>query len=198
MSTALIRALIDALRCLPGIGPKSAQRIAFHLLERNRDGAERLAGALVAAARKVGNCSRCRSFADAPTCAICAGPRRDHALLCVVESPADVAAIEQAGSYDGLYFVLMGRLSPIDGVGPRDIGLDLLARRLDEGEVKEIILAMGTTLEGEATAHYVAELARARALRVSRIACGVPLGGELEYVDGSTLAHAIRGRRDWQ
>lgn len=190
--------LIDALRCLPGIGPKSAQRIAFHLLERNRAGAERLAGALMAAAREVGNCSRCRNFTDAAVCAICASVRRDRGTLCVVESPADVAAIEHAGSYDGLFFVLMGRLSPIDGIGPDELGLDLLARRLEEGEVREVILATATTPEGEATAHYVAGLAQERGVRVTRIAYGVPLGGELEYVDGGTLAHAISGRREWR
>ncbi|MGE0387918.1 MAG: recombination mediator RecR [Gammaproteobacteria bacterium] len=194
----LIGELIDALRALPGVGPKSAQRIAFHLLERDRDGAERLAGALVAAARGVGHCSACRNFCERDLCAICASPRRDRATLCVVESPADVAAIEHAGSFDGLYFVLMGRLSPLDGIGPESIGLDALARRLDAGEVQEIILATGTTIEGEATANYVGELARAHQLRVSRIAYGVPLGGELEFVDGSTLAHAIRGRRAWR
>ncbi len=194
----LIDELIDALRRMPGVGPKSAQRIAFHLLERDRAGGERLAAALAAAMRGVGNCAQCRNFSESPVCPLCASARRDRGLLCVVESPTDVSAIEQAGSFDGSYFVLMGRLSPLDGIGPEDVGLDLLEQRLAGGEVREIVLATGTTLEGEATAHYVAEMARAHGLRVSRIAYGVPLGGELEYVDGSTLAHAIRGRRDWQ
>jgi recombination protein RecR len=194
----LIEQLIEALRCLPGIGPKSAQRITYHLLERDRAGAERLAGALTEAVRRVGHCRECRNFCEDPVCALCRNPRRDRTLLCVVESPADVAAIEQAGSFDGLYYVLMGRLSPLDGVGPTELGLDALGARLAAHEVKELILATGTTLEGEATAHYLAELGREHGLRVSRIAYGIPLGGELEYVDGSTLTHALRGRREWQ
>ncbi|MCC7413781.1 MAG: recombination protein RecR [Gammaproteobacteria bacterium] len=194
----LIEQLIEALRCLPGVGPKSAQRIAFHLLERDRTGAERLAQTLVAAVRDVGHCALCRNFSEATVCAICQSSKRDRSTLCVVETPADVIAIEHAGSFDGVYFVLMGHLSPLDGVGPDALGLDRLEQRFGEGEVREVILAMGTTLEGEATAHYVAELARDKGLTVSRIAYGVPLGGELEYVDGSTLAHAIRGRREWR
>lgn len=196
MGHSLIDQLIDALRCLPGVGPKSAQRMTFYLLEKNREGARRLAHALVAAADRIGNCQRCRSLSETELCYLCANERRDQSVVCVVETPADVIAIEQTTAYRGLYFVLMGHLSPLDGIGPDDIGLDLLARRLDAETVRELILATNPTVEGEATAHYIGELARARNIRATRIAHGVPLGGELEYVDGGTLAHALTGRRE--
>ena len=192
----LIGRLMEAFRVLPGVGPKSAQRMAYHLLERDRDGARRLAQALLEAAERVGHCEECRTFSEEARCPICAGARRDRATLCVVETPADVFAIEQSAGYGGLYFVLMGHLSPLDGIGPAELGLDQLERRFDGGEVREVILATNPTVEGEATAHYIGELARARGLKVTRIAHGVPLGGELEYVDGGTLAHAFAGRRE--
>ena len=192
----LLDQLIQALRCLPGVGPKTAQRMAFHLLERDRPGARRLAETLVNAADKVGHCERCRNFSEVSLCRICGSDRRDRTQLCVVESPADVSAIEQSSDYRGLYFVLMGRMSPLDGIRPEDIGIDRLAARLDEGEVAEIILATGTTVEGEATAHYIGSMAQKRNIRATRIAHGVPLGGELGYVDGGTLSHALATRRD--
>lgn len=195
-TSPLIEQLVNALRALPGIGPKSAQRIAFNLLERNRTGARRLADSLIQAVEKVGNCKRCRTLTESEVCGVCAHARRNRALLCVVESPSDVHAIEQVATFDGLYFVLMGRLSPLDGIGPDDIGMPQLAARLAEGEVREIVLATNSTVEGEATAHYIAELARASGVRTTRIAQGIPLGGELEYTDGSTLAHALLGRRE--
>jgi recombination protein RecR len=190
---SLVR-LIEALRCLPGVGPKSAQRMAFHLLEKDRNGASALADALQKAASGVSRCQRCRMFADADLCPICASPVRDRSLLCVVESPADVAAIEQSGSYRGVYFVLMGHLSPLDGIGPDELGFAELDALLAEGGVKEAILATGTTVEGDATAHVIAELTLRHKVKASRIAHGVPVGGELEYVDGGTLAHALAGR----
>ena len=190
---SLIR-LIEALRCLPGVGPKSAQRMAFHLLEKDRDGAALLSDALQKAATGVGRCRRCRMFADAELCPICASMSRDRGLLCVVESPADVAAIEQSGSYRGTYFVLMGHLSPLDGIGPDELGFNELDAVLAGGEVQEVILATNTTVEGEATAHVIAEMAGRLKVKTSRIAHGVPVGGELEYVDGGTLAHALAGR----
>jgi recombination protein RecR len=186
--------LIEALRCLPGVGPKSAQRMAFHLLERDRNGAKLLASSITQANERIGQCKRCRMFAETELCPTCTSPKRDRALLCVVESPADVVAVEQSGSYRGTYFVLMGHLSPLDGVGPEQLGLTQLDSLLREGEVQEIILATNPTVEGAATAHYIAELARARNIKATRIAHGVPVGGELEYVDGGTLAHAIAGR----
>ena len=195
-TSPLIEQLVTALRALPGIGPKSAQRIAFNLLERNRLGARRLADSLIQAVEKVGNCKRCRTLTETEVCGMWAQARRNRALLCVVESPSDVQAIEQVATFDGLYFVLMGRLSPLDGIGPDDIGMPQLAARLAEGEVREIVLATNSTVEGEATAHYIAELARAAGVRTTRIAQGIPLGGELEYTDGSTLAHALLGRRE--
>jgi recombination protein RecR len=194
-SSPIIQELIEALRCLPGVGPKSAQRMAYHLLERDRNGAQRLAHALVEAADKIGHCEQCRTFSETPVCRICASNQRDRGLLCIVESPADATAIEQATGYRGLYFVLMGHLSPLDGIGPEDIGLHLLAERLDAGEVQEVIIATNPTVEGEATAHYISEMVHKRNLSVSRIAHGVPLGGELEYVDNQTLQHAFSGRR---
>ncbi|HVN41652.1 MAG TPA: recombination mediator RecR [Steroidobacteraceae bacterium] len=186
--------LIEALRCLPGVGPKSAQRMAFHLLERDRDGGREIGAALGAALERLGHCQRCRMFAEGELCPVCAATNRDRALLCVVESPADVVAIEQSGSYRGCYFVLMGHLSPLDGVGPAELGIEALERLLEGGEVREVILATNPTVEGEATAHFLAEVATRRGLRASRIAHGVPMGGELEYVDGGTLAHALAGR----
>jgi recombination protein RecR len=186
--------LIEALRALPGVGPKSAQRMAFHLIERDRQAIKTLANALTQAEEKIGQCKRCRMFAETELCPTCASPRRERALLCVVESPADVVAVEQSGSYRGTYFVLMGHLSPLDGIGPEQLGLPQLDELLKQGGVQEIILATNPTVEGAATAHYIAELARTRNIKATRIAHGVPVGGELEYVDGGTLAHAIAGR----
>jgi recombination protein RecR len=190
-----LEALVDALRCLPGVGPKSAQRMALHLLERDREGAQALAVALGEAAERVGRCQRCRNLTETPVCAICEDPRREATLLCVVETPADVLAIEQAGGYRGRYFVLMGHLSPIDSIGPEDIGLDRLQALVQEQGIEEVILATNPTAEGEATAWYLTDLLAADGVRMSRIAHGVPLGGELEYVDGSTLMHAFSGRQ---
>ena len=187
--------LVAALRVLPGVGPRSAQRMAYHLLQHERAGGEELAQALVAALASVRRCIRCNNFSEEEVCALCASPRRDASLLCVVETPADLATVEQTLSYSGMYFVLMGRLSPLDGVGPRDIGLDRLLERATGGEVQEVILATNFTNEGEATAHYIAEMLRERGVRASRIARGVPLGGELEYVDAGTISHALLDRR---
>ncbi len=192
----LIEQLVIALKCLPGIGPKSAQRIAFHLLERDRDGARTLASALIRASDEVGNCNQCRTLTENEQCKICASKQRDRSLLCVVETPADVAAVEQTASYRGLYFVLMGHLSPLDGIGVDELGLPLLADRLDQSETKEVILATNSTVEGEATAYYIAEMAKSRNVKTTRLAQGVPMGGELEYVDGGTLAHALSDRRE--
>lgn len=194
---SLIGELMQALRCLPGVGPKSAQRITYHLLQRNRDGARRLARALAAAAEHVGHCQLCRNFTERELCALCASAQRDRSQLCVVESPADVFALEQATGYRGLYFVLMGHLSPLDGIGPAELGLDRLGARLDGREVGEVILATNPTVEGEATAHYIGEMVHARGIKASRIAHGVPLGGELEYIDGGTLSHALAGRKSF-
>ncbi len=193
--TPLLQRLIDALRCLPGVGPKSAQRMAFHILERDRDGGRGLAALLAEAVERVGHCARCRTLTEHEICHLCANPRRDDRLLCVVETPTDVLAIEQATGYQGRYFVLGGRLSPLDGIGPTELGLDVLEARLDAAPLDELILATNPTVEGEATAHYLGEMARERGIRTTRIAHGVPLGGELEYVDGGTLAHAFSGRR---
>ena len=180
---------------MPGIGQKSAQRIAFHLLERDRNGAMDLSAALAEAAEGIGHCSRCRMFTESDLCSLCSASGRDSSQLCVVESPADVMAIEDATGFRGLYFVLMGHLSPLDGIGPEELGLSKLEKWLLEGEVKELIIATNPTVEGDATAHYLADLALRKAVTVSRIAHGVPLGGELEYVDGGTLSHAFYGRR---
>ena len=188
-------ALIESLRCLPGVGPKSAQRMALHLLERDRDGARLLSRSLATAAEKVGNCERCRNLSEDPLCGICADTRRDASTVCVVETPGDILAIEQAGGYRGRYFVLMGHLSPIDGIGPEEIGLDELERQARESSFEEVILATNPTAEGEATAYYLTRMLEPLVPRISRIAHGVPLGGELEYVDGSTLAHAFSGRQ---
>lgn len=190
----LVTRLVDALRCLPGVGPKSAQRMAFHLLERDRDGARALAESLLQAVEKVGHCESCRMLTEEALCWICKGSSRDTSMLCVVETPADVMAVEQSAGYSGLYFVLMGHLSPLDGVGPDQLGIDLLEERLDNGSVKEVILATNPTVEGEATAHYISDLAGQRGIRSTRIAHGVPVGGELEFVDGGTLSHALAGR----
>ena len=187
--------LIDALRVLPGVGPRSAQRMAYYLLQRDRSGAEQLARALSEALTRVRHCALCNNYTEDEICALCRSPRRDRTQLCVVETPADLAMVEQTSAYAGMYFVLMGRLSPLDGVGPRDIGLEKLLARATEGEVAEVVLATNFTNEGEATAHYVAELLRSRNVRVSRIARGVPLGGELEYVDAGTLSQALLDRR---
>lgn len=193
-----ISELIQALRVLPGVGPKSAQRMAFQLLERQREGGVRLAQALLYATEHVGHCQRCRTLTERELCSLCAQPqRRDSGLLCVVETPADVLAIEQTGQYQGQYFVLMGHLSPLDGIGPEEIGLDVLAKRLQQETISEIILATNPTVEGEATAHYIADLARQLAIKTSRIAHGVPVGGELEYVDQATLGHAFSGRKSF-
>ena len=191
----LLVQLIDALRCMPGIGRKSAQRIAFHLLERDRDGASQLSVALSQAVQGIGHCERCRMLSEHELCAICSASGRDATQLCIVESPADVMAIEEATGYRGNYFVLMGHLSPLDGIGPQELGLSVLEQRLSEGGIEELIIATNPTVEGDATAHYLADLAERRNVKASRIAHGVPLGGELEYVDGGTLSHAFYGRR---
>jgi recombination protein RecR len=190
-----LQSLIDALRCLPGVGPKSAQRMTLHLLERDREAALKLSSALREAVERIGHCRLCRNFTELDTCEICADPKRDHSVVCVVETPADVLAIEQSGSFRGLYFVLMGRLSPIDGIGPAELGLDIFQQRVVEAGMEEVILATNPTVEGEATAYYLIDLLQPHGVRVSRIAHGVPLGGELEFVDGTTLAHALSGRR---
>lgn len=192
----LLSQLMESLRCLPGVGQKSAQRMAYHLLERNREGGMRLAAALQESLKRIGHCEQCRDFTEQACCAICASPARDPAQLCVVETPADRLVIEQATGYRGLYFILQGRLSPLDGIGPRELGLDKLAKRLAEGSVTEMIIATNPTVEGEATAHYLAQLARQFEVKPSRLAHGVPIGGELEYVDRGTLAHAFGTRID--
>ncbi|MDV6320168.1 recombination mediator RecR [Chromohalobacter sp. HP20-39] len=190
----LVDQLLETLRVLPGVGPKTAQRMALHLLERDRDGGRRLVASLGEALEQVGYCQRCRTLTETPLCTICEDARRDEGLLCVVESPADMLAIEQAGGYHGHYFVLHGHLSPLDGIGPEDIGLDQLDERLANGAIEELILATNPTVEGEATAHYIAEQLRGTGVRLSRLAYGVPMGGELEYVDGGTLSRAFNGR----
>ena len=193
--TPALARLIDALRVLPGVGPKSAQRMAFHLLQDGRDGARALTASLEAALEKVGRCRRCRMLTESEFCFICSTPKRDASLMCVVESPADVVAIEQSGGYRGRYFVLMGHLSPLDGIGPEQLGIREFEASLEEGEIAEVILATNPTVEGEATAHFLSELVRQRGLKATRIAHGVPIGGELEYIDGGTLAHALAGRQ---
>ena len=187
--------LTQALRCLPSVGPKAAQRMALHLLQHDRDGAQRLGRALAAATSKIQHCERCNTFTEDAICALCRSGKRDAAQLCVVETPADLLMIEHTQAYSGLYFVLMGRLSPLDGIGPKEIRLDRLLKRALEGDVKEVVLATNFTNEGEATAHYIGELLGARGLKVTRLARGVPVGGELEYVDSGTLAQALRERR---
>jgi recombination protein RecR len=190
-----LAALIEALRALPGVGPKSAQRMAFHLLQDARPAAQTLAATLQRALERVNRCRQCRMLTEADLCDICASTQRDPALLCVVESPADVVAIELSGGYRGRYFVLMGHLSPLDGIGPEQLGGAQFAALLAAGEVREVILATNSTVEGEATAHFLGQLVRQRGIKASRIAHGVPMGGELEYIDGGTLAHAMAGRQ---
>ena len=196
MTASLLEQLIDAFRVLPGVGQKTAQRMAYHVLERDREGGQRLANALADAVERVGHCERCRDFSETPVCTICASVARDAHLLCVVESPVDRLAIEQATGYRGYYFILQGRLSPLDGIGPRELGLDALAARLAEGEVQELVVATNPTVEGEATAHYLAQLARQHKVKPTRLTHGVPLGGELEYVDRGTLSHAFGSRSE--
>jgi len=195
-ASPLIERLVEALRWLPGVGPKSARRMAWHLLERDRGRGRELAAAIAEAMDRIGRCRRCRTLTEHELCPLCSAGDRDPALLCVVESPADLDAIEAGTDYRGSYFVLMGLLSPLDGIGPAELGLDAFERRLAEGGLREVIVATGTTVEGQATAHYLSELARERGVRVTRLAHGIPLGGELEYVDSGTLAHAFRGRMD--
>jgi len=194
-ASPLIERLVEAFQVLPGVGPKSAQRMVLYLLQRNRSGGSHLAGVLAEAVDKVGQCETCRNLSEQSQCPLCTDPRRDDAVLCVVESAADILAIEHAGGYRGRYFVLHGHLSPIDGVGPEALGLDLLASRARELKPAEVILATNPTVEGEATAHYISELLDGVVDNVTRIAHGVPLGGELEYIDGGTLVHALQGRR---
>ena len=194
-SPSSLEELMEALRCLPGIGPKAAQRMAYHLLQYDRPGAQRLTSALGRALQTIRRCARCNSFTEAELCAFCASPKRDASMLCVVETPADLLMMEQTLVYGGLYFVLMGRLSPLDGIGPREIGLDVLQKRASDGTVKEVIVATNFTNEGEATAHYIGEMLNGRGITVSRIARGIPVGGELEYVDTGTLAQALVERR---
>ncbi len=194
-SPSTLEDLISALRCLPGVGPKSAQRMAYHLLQYDRAGAERLGLAMGRALQSIRRCARCNTFTEAELCQLCSSAKRDASQLCVVEAPADQLMMEQTLAYSGLYFVLMGRLSPLDGIGPREIGLDVLQRRVSDGLVKEVIVATNFTNEGEATAHYIGEMLKARGIRVSRIARGIPVGGELEYVDSGTLAQALIERR---
>jgi recombination protein RecR len=189
--------LMQALRCLPGVGPKSAQRMAFHLLQRDRPGARKLADALLAALEKIGYCEQCRTLTEGTLCPLCASSSRDRSQLCIVETPAEVYAIDQATGFKGLFFVLNGRLSPLDGIGPDELRLDLLEDRLHSGAVKELILATNTTVEGEATAHFISTMAQQYQVRTTRIAYGIPFGGELEYVDGATLSHAFSGRKDF-
>ncbi len=193
-TSPLIGRLIEALRCLPGVGPKSAQRMAFQLLERDRESARVLAHTLLEAMERIGHCSECRTLSEREVCELCGSSHRNRSQLCIVETPADQQAIEQATDYRGVYFVLMGHLSPLDGIGPLELGLDKLALRLDSGEIQEVILATNPTVEGEATAHYVAEMAQKRGVKATRIAHGIPIGSELEYVSSSTLSHAFSGR----
>ncbi len=194
-SSPLLEQLIEALRCLPGVGPKSAQRMALHLLERNRQGGRNLADVLAQAMEHIGRCDNCRNFTDSKLCQLCLNPKRDRGLICVVETPADILAIEGCGGFNGSYHVLMGHLSPIDGIGPEQIGVDHLLQRVSAGDVREVVLATGTTVEGEATAYFISERLKALGATVTRIAHGVPLGGDLEYIDGGTLAHALSGRQ---
>lgn len=194
---SLLKELIQSLCCLPGIGPKSAQRMAFHLLQRNRDGGKQLSRILSQAMEDIGYCLDCRTLSETEHCAICSNPLRSRELLCVVESAADVWVIDQATSFNGTYFVLHGRLSPLDGIGPDQLGIDQLEQRLASGSVKEIILATNSTIEGQATAHFIGEIANKYAICATRIAHGVPMGGELEFIDSGTLAHAFNGRREF-
>ena len=190
----LLEQLIEALRCLPGVGPKTAQRMALQLLIRGRDNGKRLAKSLHEAMEKIGHCATCRIFSETEYCEICSSLHRDQTLLCIVENPIDVAVVEQTGSFRGKYFVLLGHLSPLDGIGPEEIGISKLKIQFERGEIKEVILATNPTVEGEATAHYISEFAKQFSIKVTRIAHGVPIGSELEYIDSSTLAHALAGR----
>lgn len=196
MSLPLLEQLIEAFRVLPGVGQKTAQRMAYHVLERARDGGLRLSSVLAEAIEKIGHCEQCRDFSEAPVCPTCTSGSRERQMLCVVETPADRLVIEQATQYRGVYFVLQGRLSPLDGIGPRELGLDQLEQRLKDAETQELIIATSSTVEGEATAHYLAQLARRNGVRPSRLAQGLPLGGELEYVDRGTLSHAFGSRSE--
>ncbi len=196
LQSRALEALKEALARLPGVGPKTAQRMAYHLLERDRDGARQIAEALTNAIQRIRHCRRCNNLSEAELCPICASDRRDPGLLCVVETPADMQSLEQSGGYSGLYFVLMGHLSPLDGIGPEELGMAHLEKLLDENDIREVILATNLTVEGEATAHYLGEIVRARNVRVTRIAYGIPVGGELEYTDRNTLARALAGRRE--
>jgi len=195
--SSLLQDLIDALKCLPGVGARTAQRMAFHILENDRSAGAKLADALSTAIDKIGHCQRCRTLTEKEQCRICANPSRDVSQLCIVESPSDVLAIEQAAHYRGLYFVLLGKLSPLDGIGPEDLGLDQLEQRLDNDDIEELILATNPSVEGEVTAHYISQLAAKRDIKTTRIAHGVPVGGELDYVDSGTLSHAFEGRRQY-
>jgi recombination protein RecR len=197
MQTSLLKDLIESFKCLPSVGAKTAQRMAFHILEHDREAGKRLAEALSQAIENIGHCKRCRTLTEREICRICDNPSRQLDQLCIVESPSDVLAIEQATGFRGYYFVLMGKLSPLDGIGPEDLGLDLLEKRLEEGEIKELILATNSTVEGEVTAHYISGLAEKRGVKSTRIAHGVPVGGELDYVDSGTLSHAFDGRRNY-
>jgi len=192
----LIDQLIEALRVLPGVGPKSAQRMAFYLLERNRDGAMNISSALSSAVEQIGHCQKCRTLTENELCPVCANPARDETTICIVETPSDVMMIDKVTGFKGVYFVLMGHLSPLDGIGPDELGLGDLAQRLNEGNIQELIIATNPTVEGEATAHYLSEMAKKRDIRATRLAHGVPLGGELEFVDVGTLSHAFSDRRD--
>lgn len=198
MQSPLIKKLIDAFCCLPGVGPKSAQRMAYHLLERNREAGVHLAKSLSDAISGVQHCNRCRDFTESDICGICASENRERSTICVVESPADVYAIEATASYKGTYFVLMGHLSPLDGIGPEDIGLDLLKNIVQKESPKELILATNSTVEGEATAHFIAEMFKNHSINLSRLASGVPIGGELEYIDGGTLMQSLSDRRPYR
>lgn len=191
----LLLQLIEALRCLPGVGPKSAQRMAFHLLERDRNGASQLSRVMQQAVDEIGHCQSCRTLSETDLCNLCANTQRDESVLCVVETPVDVLALEQATDFKGKYFVLMGHLSPLDGIGPAELGLDKLEDRMKQGGIKEVILATNPTVEGETTAHYISQMAKEYAIQSTRLAHGIPLGGELEYIDGGTLAHAFSGRQ---
>jgi recombination protein RecR len=187
--------LIDSLRCLPGVGPKSALRMAYYLLQRDRKGAAKLGSSLENALQVLGHCTLCNNFSESPICPLCTSEKREPSQLCVVEMPTDLMMMEQTQSYNGMYFVLMGRLSPLDGVGPKEINLDKLIKRAQDGVTQEVILATNYTVEGEATAHYISELLKTRGIAVSRIARGLPMGGEIEYVDSGTLSMALLGRK---
>jgi recombination protein RecR len=193
--SSLLNELVDAFKCLPGVGARTAQRMSFYLLEHDREAGLRLASAMQQAIEKIGHCKRCRTLTEHELCKICSNTKRDESALCIVENPSDVIALEQATDYRGFYFVLMGKLSPLDGIGPEQLGLDLLDERLAAGEIKELILATNPTIEGEVTAHYIHEMASRHGVSATRIAHGVPVGGELDYVDSGTLSHAFDGRR---